>query len=96
MNSGIAPDPISLFEIEAEEYRILRDDSKKNNHIDDVVISWHTSEPEAIAALTPMMVMLPINNLRARTTQRRGRHDAKLVVSEPVSLGTGGAAETCR
>jgi hypothetical protein len=94
MNSGVAPDHICLFEIAAEEYRILRDDSK-NNHINDVVISWHTSISEAIAALAPMVVMLPIKSLGVLTTERRGRHGAKLAVDEPVSLGGGGAADVC-
>jgi hypothetical protein len=70
------------------------DTIRKNNHIDDVVISWHTSISEAIAALAPMVVILPIKSLGVMTTERRGRDGAKLVVSD-VSLGGGGAADVC-
>jgi len=73
------PDPTCLFEMESEEYRILKDDSK-NRHIEDVVIPWHTSVSEAITALAPMMVMLPTKCLGVLATETRGRDDAKLVV----------------
>lgn len=42
------------------------------------------------------MVMLPIKGLGVLTNETRGRDGAKLVVSEPVSLGGGGAVVAFR